>query len=54
LGAKVRDVDDSSQGGAGYDEGAYALAVQADGKLVAAGEANTGFYQHSALARYRP
>jgi photosystem II stability/assembly factor-like uncharacterized protein len=35
------------------NEAANALAVQADGKLVAAGSAGAGFYQGLALARYR-
>jgi uncharacterized delta-60 repeat protein len=38
---------------AGGTDSAYALAMQADGKLVAAGDADTGFGPHFALARYR-
>jgi uncharacterized delta-60 repeat protein len=39
---------------AANSDDATAVAVQADGKLVAAGSANDGYYPHFALARYNP
>src|SRR5262249_54988064 len=37
-----------------FDDDAYGLAVQPDGKLVAAGESNTGSQVEFALVRYKP
>jgi uncharacterized delta-60 repeat protein len=39
---------------AGGGDTLAALALQPDGKLVAAGSANAGTYDHFALARYNP